>query len=316
MPVGPTTPATPLPPRLPPGPIRGTFTFALIALNTVLCCIPLFAVALLKLLVPVTGWRRLTSRWLVGIAQLWIANNTAMLRATQSTRWDVEGVEGLDPEQWYLVVSNHRSWVDIFALQAVFNRRIPFLKFFLKQQLIFVPLMGFAWWALDMPFMKRHSRAYLERYPEKRGQDLETTRRACEKFRLIPTSVINFVEGTRYTLAKHARHSPPYRHLLQPRAGGIAFVLGTMGALFHSLLDVTVAYPKGSGGMWDLCCGRVPEIVIRVRLRGIEPWLVAGDYANDPEFRDRFQQWLAALWTDKDRLLDDLLAPDDTPARA
>jgi 1-acyl-sn-glycerol-3-phosphate acyltransferase len=312
MPDGSTTPARPL--RLPSGPIRGAFTFTLIALNTISCCIPLFAVAVLKLLVPVAGWRRLTSRWLVRIAEQWIANNTATFRGTQRIRWDVEGVDGLAPREWYLVVSNHRSWVDIFALQAVFNRRIPFLKFFLKQQLIYVPLMGFAWWALDMPFMKRYSRAYLERHPEKKGQDLETTRRACEKFRLIPTSVINFVEGTRYTPAKHARHAPPYRHLLQPRAGGIAFVLGAMGRQFHSLLDVTVAYPQGTGGMWDLCCGRVHEIVIRVRQRGIEPWLVAGDYANDPAFREQFQQWLATLWADKDRLLDELLV-SQAPAR-
>jgi 1-acyl-sn-glycerol-3-phosphate acyltransferase len=305
--------------RLPVGPVRGAFTFALIALNTVFCCIPLFAVALLKLLIPVTGWRRMTSRWLTKIAELWIANNTAVFRHTQRIRWDVEGIDGLAAREWYLVVSNHRSWVDIFALQAVFNRRIPFLKFFLKQQLIYVPVMGFAWWALDMPFMKRYSRAYLERHPEKKGQDLDTTRQACEKFRLIPTSVINFVEGTRYTPAKHAKHRPPYRHLLNPRAGGIAFVLGAMGSLFHSLLDVTVAYPQGTGGMWDLCCGRVREIVIRVRQRGIEPWLVSGDYTNDPAFRERFQEWLAGVWHDKDVVLDGLLpaeVPSDASARS
>lgn len=301
--------------RLPVGPVRGGFTFLLVALNTVFCCTPLFAVAVLKLLVPLAGWRRLTSRWLVRIAQLWIANNTAILRGTQRIRWDVEGIEGLAPNEWYLVISNHRSWVDIFALQAVFNRRIPFLKFFLKQELIFVPVMGFAWWALDMPFMKRYSRAYLERHPEKKGQDLKTTRRACEKFRLIPTSVINFVEGTRFTRPKHAQTKSPYEHLLLPRAGGVAFVLGAMGSQFHSMLDVTVAYPQGTGGMWDLCCGRVREIVIRVRQRAIEPWLVAGDYADDPVFRERFQQWLAGVWQEKDALLERLVPDEATASR-
>jgi 1-acyl-sn-glycerol-3-phosphate acyltransferase len=293
--------------RLPVGPVRGAFTFALIVLNTAFCCTPLFVVALAKLVVPVPGWRRATSRWLTRIAELWIANNTAIFRGTQRVRWDVEGVEGLPRREWYLVVSNHRSWVDIFALQAVFNRRIPFLKFFLKRELIYVPVMGLAWWALDMPFMKRYSKAFLEKHPEKKGSDLATTRAACEKFRLIPTSVINFVEGTRFTPGKHARTASPYRHLLLPRAGGIAFVLGAMGGLFHSLLDVTVAYPQGAGGMWDLCCGRVREIVIRVRRRAIEPWLVAGDYANDPAFRERFQAWLADRWHEKDAELDGLL---------
>jgi 1-acyl-sn-glycerol-3-phosphate acyltransferase len=294
--------------RLPAGPVRGAPTFLLICLNTVLCATPLFIVALLKLALPIAGWRRATSRWLTAIAEQWIANNTALLHATQEIRWDVRGLESLRRQEWYLVIANHRSWVDILAIQAVLNRRIPFLKFFLKQQLIWVPVMGLAWWALDMPFMKRHSREYLEKYPEKRGEDLETTRRACEKFRLIPTSVINFVEGTRFTPAKHAATKSPYRHLLAPRAGGVAFVLGAMGPLFHSLIDVTVAYPRGAGGFWDLCCGRIREIVVDVRERALEPWLAAGDYANDPEFRARFQEWLGARWAEKDALLGGLLA--------
>lgn len=294
--------------RLPAGPVRGTVTFLLICLNTVACATPLFLVALAKLALPHAGWRRTSSRWLTAFAEQWIANNTAILHATQEIRWELRGVDALRRADWYLVIANHRSWVDILAIQAALNRRVPFLKFFIKQQLIWVPVMGLAWWALDMPFMKRHSRAYLERHPEKRGEDLETTRRACEKFREIPTSVINFVEGTRYTPAKHAATRSPYRHLLPPRAGGVAFVLGAMGPQFHSLLDVTVVYPRGVGEFWDLCCGRVHEIVVDVRQRPVESWLAAGDYANDADFRARFQEWLGALWADKDARIEVLLA--------
>lgn len=290
--------------RLPPGPVRGALTFLLIVANTILCATPLFIVAIAKLLVPIAAWRRLADRWLNAIAEQWIADNTAILRATQEIEWDVVGLEGLERAEWYLVISNHRSWVDILALQAVLNRRIPFLKFFIKQQLIWVPVMGLAWWALDMPFMKRHSKAYLEQHPEKRGEDLETTRRACARFAAIPTSVINFVEGTRYTPAKHAASGSPYRHLLPPRAGGIAFVLGAMGGLLHSLIDVTLTYPRGGGEFWDLCCGRIRAIGVHVRATPIEPWITRGDYANDPEFRARFQAWLAERWAEKDALID------------
>jgi 1-acyl-sn-glycerol-3-phosphate acyltransferase len=293
--------------RLPPGPLRGACTFALIVANTVGCCTPLFVVALAKLLVPLGAWRRLASRWLSVIAEVWIAINTAILRATQQTRFEVRGIAGLTREQWYLVISNHRSWVDIFALQAAFNRRIPLLKFFLKQQLRWVPVMGLAWWALDMPFMKRYTRAELERRPELRGTDLATTRRACERFRTIPTSVLNFVEGTRYTAAKQLAAGARYRHLLPPRAGGIAFVIGAMGSMLHELLDVTVAYPQGCGGLWDLCCGRIPEVVVEVARRPLAPWLAAGDYAADAGFRARFQQWLEELWAAKDARLAELL---------
>ena len=208
--------------RLPVGPLRGALTFALIVINTIACCAPLFVLALLKLVFPVPAWRRLVSRWLCVIAETWIAINTGILAATQRIEWDVRGLEGLSRGQWYLVIANHRSWVDILALQAVFNRRIPLLKFFLKEQLKWVPVMGLAWWALDMPFMKRYSRAELERRPELRGTDLATTRRACERFRDMPTSVINFDEGTRFTPAKQAASGSPYHHLLLPRAGGVA----------------------------------------------------------------------------------------------
>jgi len=295
--------------RIPAGPLRGAVVFTLVVLNTIVCCAPLFTLALVKLAVPVAGWRRLASRWLTAIAEAWIGTNTAILHATQEIRWELRGIEGLPRREWYLVVANHRSWVDILALQAAFNRRIPFLKFFLKQQLIWVPVLGLAWWALDMPFMKRYSRATLERHPELRGRDLAVTRRACERFAAIPTSVINFLEGTRCTAAKQAATGSPYRHLLAPRPGGIAFVLGAMGGILHALIDVTLAYPQGVGGFWDLCCGRVHHIVIEARMRPIEPWLSTGDYGGDPAFRTRFRVWLDALWREKDARLAVLLGP-------
>ena len=297
--------------RLLRGPLRGTLTFALIVGNTLICCTPLFLVALAKLVVPLPAWRRVARRRLTAIAELWIAINTRILRATQPTRWETRGLEGLRRDQWYLVIANHRSWVDIFALQAACNRRIPLLKFFLTQPLRWVPVMGLAWSALDMPFLQRHSRAQLQRHPELRGADLATTRRACERFRDVPTAILSFVEGTRFTPAKRVSGGAPYRHLLAPRAGGIASALGALGTLLPEVLDVTLAYPEGAGGFWDLCCGRVPRVVLEIARRPLAPWLAAGDYTADPEFRTRFQRWLGGLWTAKDARLAELLAVRD-----
>jgi 1-acyl-sn-glycerol-3-phosphate acyltransferase len=287
--------------------LRGTVTMALIVLNLLFWAVPLYLVALVKLL-PFAGLRLACGRALVRIAENWISGNNFVLRLTQDIRWDVEGVEGLPRDDWYLVLCNHQSWVDILVLQAVFNRRIAFLKFFLKQQLVWVPVLGFAWWALDFPFMRRHSREYLERHPEARGQDLEATRKACEHFSRLPTSVMNFVEGTRFTPVKHAAQESPHRHLLKPRAGGTAFVLGAMGPIMHRVLDVTIVYPGGVPSLWDLCCGRVREIVVRVAAREIPSWIPAGDYQGDPEFRARFQAWLGEIWQSKDARIGELLA--------
>jgi len=287
---------------------NGVVTISLMALNVIGWCLVLFTVALLKLLVPIPAWRRLASRAMTALAEGWIGTNNAIFRLMGSLPLDARGLEGLSLREWYLVVSNHRSWVDILVLQAVFNRRIPFLKFFLKQQLIWVPFLGLAWWALDFPFMRRYTSAHLAKHPEDRGKDLAATRRACEKFRLIPTSVMNFVEGTRFTPQKHAAMKSSYRHLLLPRAGGVSFVLSAMGGMLHSKLDVTIAYTSGTPTLWDLCCGRVGTVIVDVRRRPIEEWLSAGDYMNDPAFRQRFQAWLGGVWSEKDALLDRLLS--------
>jgi 1-acyl-sn-glycerol-3-phosphate acyltransferase len=294
-------------PRLPAGPFRGAVMLLLIVTNTLVHGTPIILLAVVKLVIPWRAFRRAASRVLTAIAEDWIALNTLLLRRMQQTRWELHGLEGLNRSGWYLVIANHRSWVDILALQAVLNRRVPFLKFFIKRELRWVPVLGLAWWALDMPFMKRYSRAELERRPELRGVDLETTRRACARFADQPTSVINFVEGTRFTPEKRARTGSAYAHLLNPRAGGIAFVLGAMGPILHEILDVTIAYPAGAGGFWDLCCGRIARIVIEVHRRPLEAWLSAGNYLDDEGFRRRFQGWLAALWTAKDARLGEIL---------
>jgi 1-acyl-sn-glycerol-3-phosphate acyltransferase len=217
--------------------------------------------------------------------------------------WRLEGLEQLDPRGWYLITANHQSWVDIFVLQRTLKGRTPFLKFFLKQQLIYVPIVGLACWALDFPFMRRYSRTYLEKHPEKQGQDQAATRKACERFSLVPTAVMNFLEGTRFTPAKHGRQQSPYKYLLKPKAGGIAMTMNAMGEKFNALLDITIFYPAGIPTMWDFLCGRVERIVVQVKEIPIPAELTVGDYNADPDMRAKTQNWLNGLWLEKDRQL-------------
>jgi 1-acyl-sn-glycerol-3-phosphate acyltransferase len=288
--------------------LKGITTLLLMVANVCFWVPLLLVVAVAKLVVPAQGWRKWTSRAMTALAEAWISCNGAIFRVMRVLRLQVEGVADLSQREWYLVVSNHRSWVDILVLQETFNHRIPFLKFFLKQQLIYVPLLGIAWWALDFPFMKRHSATYLAGHPEARGQDLAATRTACERFARIPTSIMNFVEGTRFTPAKRAATKSPYRHLLPPRAGGIAFVLGAMGQMLHSVLDVTISYRETTPTLWDLCCGRLETVRVHVARHPIEAWTAAGDYMNDPAFRARFKKWLRQMWEEKDRRLEAMAA--------
>lgn len=245
--------------------IKGVLVLIPIVLNIVFWFIPIMVFAIVRLILPFAAVRKFTSRILIACGENWISVNNWLEDVTQDISWHFSGNERLRRNDWYLVLANHQSWVDIIVLQRALNRRIPFLKFFIKHVLIWVPFLGLAWWAMDMPFMKRYSRAYLEKYPEKRGQDLEATRRSCERFSEVPTSVINFVEGTRFTPEKHARTESPYQHLLPPKAGGIAFALSVMGEQFRSMLDVTVVYPDGSPTFWDLVTGRLHNVAVNHR---------------------------------------------------
>ena len=281
--------------------LRGVITATLLGLNTLVAFTTMIPPALVKLLVPATGVRNACTRMLNAIANRWVANNNAWIHAVNRSRWDVQGVAGLHRRGWYLVSSNHQSWVDILVLQRVLHGHVPMLKFFLKAELIWVPVIGLAWWALDFPFMKRG------RGHGARSSDLKTTREACEKFKRIPTAVMNFVEGTRFTRAKHHAQKSPYRHLLKPKIGGLGIALATMGEQFESMLDVTIVYPHGTPTFWELLSGRLDAVLVRVQPRDIPAEVLGGDPVGDKAYRQRLTAWIEGLWVEKDEQIELLL---------
>lgn len=287
-----------------PAYLRGVLSLALYMVNTVFWTILLFVVAFFKFIMPF--WKKNYTWLLTFIADKWILINTFNQKLMNNIRWDVKGLEGLKEDGWYLVLANHQSWTDILVLQRIFHRKIPFLKFFLKKELIWVPFLGLAWWALDFPFMKRYSKAFLDKYPHLKGKDIEITRKACEKFKTLPVSVMNFVEGTRFTPEKHKRQNSPYYNLLNPKAGGVAFVLSAMGEQLHQIVNVTIVYPDGVKSFWDFLCGKIGEIRVRVETLPISREII-GDYVNNSEFRGNFQKWINSVWQQKDMRIDSIL---------
>ncbi|MFC3853533.1 acyltransferase [Salinispirillum marinum] len=286
--------------------VLGCLVSFFMLLNTLLGIGPLLFFAILKLIIPVPAFRRRCALIILWIAETWAETNKRIFALCTKTQWKVHGSANLGKDTSYLIVANHQSWVDIPALIQVLNRRVPYYKFFLKQELIWVPLLGLAWWGLDYPFMKRYSKEHIARYPHLAGKDMEITRRACEKFRGIPVSIINFAEGTRYTAAKHQAQNSPYKHLLRPKAGGIAFVLEAMGDQIGALLDITIHYPEGVPTFWQLVSGQITEVSVHLREYPITDAWVRGGYQTDPEYRARFQQWVSDLWANKDALLCEL----------
>lgn len=281
------------------GTIRGVITSSIFAVNTLFWCFFIFVVAIIKALIPFKFFRKICDIVLDNIAFNWIFCNNIFMKIFKKITWDVQGLEKLKRDEWYLLISNHQTWIDIVVLQKVFYKRIPFLKFFLKKELIWVPILGPAWWALDFPFMKRYSKEFLVKNPHLKGKDLEITRKACEKFTNIPVTVMNFIEGTRFTPQKQKKQQSPYQYLLKPKSGGIAFVLSTMGEYMHKILDVTIAYPDGVETFWEFLCSRETLIRVNVESLDIDKKLV-GDYFNDEKFKKQFDKWLNLFWKEKD----------------
>lgn len=281
-------------------------SIALTILLTVLCSIPIILAGIVKLLFPLPVIWRSVSIFCNFMMYCWCCGLAGLLHLNPRLKWDIQGLETLNKKNWYLLICNHHSWADIVVLCVIFRNHIPMNKYFLKHQLAWVPFMGLACWALDMPFMRRYSRSYLLRHPERRGKDVETTRRSCEKFRSHPTTIVNFVEGSRFTPEKRQQTRSPYKNLLPPKAAGIAMTLSVLGSQFDKLLDVTLCYPENDKTpFFDMLSGKLTRIVVNVNLRQVAPAL-HGDYVGDKSFKRRFQQWLNALWEEKDKLIDTL----------
>ena len=279
----------------------GLLNVILLLGNTLLLIGPLLLIALAKFVLPGQAARDACSRGVMWVAEFWAENCKRIFALLTPTHWDIRGNAELRRDRSYLVISNHQSWVDIPALVQAFNRRTPYFKFFLKQQLIWVPFLGLAFWALDYPFMKRYSKAFLDKNPHMKGKDLEITKAACEKFKRLPVTVVNFLEGTRFTPAKQAQQQSPYRYLLKPKAGGVAFVLATLGEQIDAVLDVTLVYPEGKApGFWELLSGQVDKVIVDIQTRNLAAELWQGDYQNDPVFRQYMQDWVTQLWQEKD----------------
>ena len=293
--------------RLLPAPLLGVITFLIMFINLVFWVVPVYLLIFVKLLTR--GRLRIkVSHWIAVVAQIWASANAKILDVMVSVEWDIRGVDNLNRQGQYLVVSNHQSYNDIPAVMRAFDRRAPFFKFFMKQELIWVPLLGLAWWGLDFPFMKRYTPEQVAKKPELKGQDLATTRAACEKFQHIPVTILNYLEGTRFTKIKHERQESPYKHLLLPKSGGFAFAMSVMGERLNRLLDVTVVYPEGAKGFWSLISGRVGSVIVDVRQIEIPKEFFHGNYGDDPAFRKKIQDWVKNLWEQKDQRIDELLA--------
>ncbi len=284
--------------------LRALVTVLLLLLNLIIFGTPVVIVGIVKFAVHMTAPRsRLRTRVILilsGIAEKWVGMNDRIFDWLLPTRWDIDGIpEDISRDRHYLIISNHVSWVDIFTIFRAFHRRAAFVRFFLRRQLIFFPIVGQACWALEFPFMRRR--------PEKREKDLATARRATQRYRHMPVAIAAYLEGTRFSEEKRVDQDSPYAHLLRPRVGAISFVLASLWDQLDATIDVTLAYPGGDVTMWQFLSGQVERIVVRARRLDVPPEFFTPEVTEPGPARDRFKVWIESIWREKDALLATLI---------
>jgi len=285
--------------------IKGVLGFLAVVINTLFWCLFLLTIAIFKLLIPMESWKRLCTKLIINIGECWIYCNGLWIQALHRPRWNVEGFEELDSSNWYLAVANHQSWADIFVLQGITNRKIPMLKFFMKHVLIWVPVIGLAWWALDMPFLKRYTKEEIQKNPDLRGKDIKAMEKSFERYSRYPVSIFSFAEGTRFTKEKKDNQLSQFEYLLNPKIGGIGLTLTTMPYI-KLLLDFTIHYEDERRSFWDFLCGRMSKADVRVRQINIPDNLLSKNYEDDPIFRENLKEWVYDIWSDKEKYLEEV----------
>ena len=242
----------------------------------------------------------------INITNSWLGiNNWLIDHVLPETQWDISVDENLDLNMQgrYLMTCNHQSWVDTTVNQYFGLTRMPLTRFFTKWELIFIPFVGQAFKILGFPMMKRHSKEQIAKNPELKYRDLEEARKACEQLLSQPFTLLNYLEGTRFTQQKHDQQHSPFTHLLKPKAGGLALALSILGDQIDALVDMTIVYPDGAPGYGEFWLGEVPRIAVNMRKIEIPDWVLGGNYEDDAEYRQRFQNWVDELWTEKDQLI-------------
>lgn len=283
--------------------VKGAIAFICVVINTLFWCVFLLTIAILKF-IPLEQWKRLCTKLIINIGECWIFCNGIWIKLLHNPKWNVEGFESLDKSNWYLSVANHQSWADIFVLQAITNRKIPMLKFFMKHILIWVPVIGLAWWALDMPFLKRFTKEEIEKNPELRGKDIKAMEESFGRYSRYPVSIFSFAEGTRFNEEKKIDQGSKFNNLLDPKSGGIGLTLTTMPYI-KLLLDFTIFYEGSRRSFWDFLCGRMSKVTVKVKEIEIPQDLLGKNYEEDSNFRLELKSWIENIWSEKDKYIEE-----------
>ena len=282
--------------------VIGITSITILVLNTFILSCLLIPLGIIKFFLPITALKVLFTKFIIKVGELWIFTNKIWVKVLHNPKWQIIGKENIKSDGWTIATSNHQSFADIFLLQDITNRKMPMLKFFMKYVLIYVPVIGLSWWALDMPFLKRYTKKQLENNPELHGKDVREMKRALKHYALYPVTVFSFAEGTRFTIKKNLHQKSPFKNLLKPKEGGLATALSLVNEI-DSLIDFTIKFDTKKRSFWDYLCGRMNSVKVIIREIKIPAKFLNIDLLENKILRSEFKDWLYDIWNEKDTLI-------------
>jgi 1-acyl-sn-glycerol-3-phosphate acyltransferase len=288
--------------------LTGLMSTAFLVLHTLFLTLPLYLLFILKCISPNHRWRDACQTGLNYIGDSWTATNKRWIFWLYGKDIEVSGLPKLNRNDWHFIICNHQSWTDILILQSIFSKKIPFIKFFTKDVLKYFPLLGIGFLVFEFPTMKRYPAKILAKKPHLRGQDLQKTIKLCQRYTQQPSSILNFIEGTRFTQFKKAQQSSPYQHLLIPKTGGFAITIQAMQPKIKKIINVVIAYPNVTNNFWRFLCGRIRPIKVKIEVIKIPEHLLNGNYLQDNAYKSQLKAWLASIWRNNDQLLSSIQA--------
>ena len=262
--------------------ITSAVSLTAITLNLLFWILPLILVAIIALLIPIPAVKRVCSSSLETIYRATVWLDTLWLERVLGLRLIVHGQLPQDRNARYVVISNHRSWFDILLLQAVITTDGPIVKFLIKRELTYVPLIGWIALALNFPRLSRG------KHVSSKQADSKAVANATLEFDDNPIALINFAEGTRFTPEKRQNQGSVYQHLLRPRSGGMKILLHNLPKI--TVIDVTLIYPHDEMNFWRCLSGQLRSIDIHL------------DYYSAEQITN-VDTWLSSLWQEKDNRL-------------
>ena len=280
----------------------GIFSSFILVSNTLILAVLMIPLGVIKFLIPLRTLRASFTRIIIKIGELWIDVNSLWVIYLHKPNIEITGEENLNGDSWFLSTSNHQSAADIFIVQYITNRKIPMLKFFIKYELIYVPVIGICWWALDMPFLKRYTQKQIKKNPKLKGRDYKKMKKSLEHYSLHPVSIFSYAEGTRFTEKKHKLQKSEFTNLLKPKEGGLAIALSNVNKI-KELIDITIIYDNDNLGFWNYLCGNIKNIKVFISKIEVPSKYLTENLISSEELRGDFKLWLNSIWKEKDVLI-------------